>query len=345
MIIIFLICFPLWATNWTHQLLTSHPHDTQKMKPYIESQESFGRLIKIVLKKPLPMHLQKFVRPLKGTEKHFSPLISKNLKRSHEVESFISLLLKTNIQESVSKLSAFSSREAGTSENKLAMNQMGEKLHLLGYEINYECYKKDICSVIAEKKGSFKENSVIILLAHLDSVGKDKAGADDNASGVAVLMEIARVLSTYKNQRTIRFFITNGEELGLLGAKHYVEKLQNQSELQDIYFTLNMDMVGYNSNSIVELETDYPFENLAIWMSQLVSTYTTLTSKITIGAWGSDHVPFLEKKISSILTIEDWSTKTPCYHQACDKPSTLNFDYAFEISKLNTAAMMLKDQE
>ena len=80
-------------------------------------------------------------------------------------------------------------------------------------------------------------------------------------------------------------------------------------------------------------------------MSQLVSTYTTLTSKITIGAWGSDHVPFLEKKISSILTIEDWSTKTPCYHQACDKPSTLNFDYAFEISKLNTAAMMLKDQE
>jgi hypothetical protein len=345
MFLLFALSLQVWANVWTHQLMTAHPHDMKAVAPYILNMESQGRLVKITLKKPLPSHLAKFVRPLTGEEKHFIPKVLKKKKKDPGVDQYIQLLVKENIQETITKLAAFPSRAAGSADNQTAMNQMGEKLRELGYTITQECYQADACSVVAEKKGQKKENSVLILLAHLDSVGRDQAGADDNASGVGVLMEIARVLATYPNQRTIRFFITNGEELGLLGCEHYVNKLQTQSEINNIYFTLNMDMVGYNSNKIVELETDAPYTSLAQWMAELVAQYTNLTSKITIGAWGSDHVPFLRKNISSILTIEDWSTKTPCYHQTCDKPNTINFDYAYEISKLNTAAMILKDQE
>jgi hypothetical protein len=106
-----------------------------------------------------------------------------------------------------------------------------------------------------------------------------------------------------------------------------------------------MDMVGYNSNGVVELETNAEFEPLAKWFATLASTYTNLHSKITLGAWGSDHVPFLEKNVPTLLTLEDWSTKTPCYHQACDQPNTINYSYAAEITKLNTAAVLTKDAE
>ena len=106
-----------------------------------------------------------------------------------------------------------------------------------------------------------------------------------------------------------------------------------------------MDMVGYNSNGIVELETDAPWNALAQWFVQLTEKYTTLKTKITLGAWGSDHVPFLQKNVPTLLTIEYWDTKTPCYHQGCDKPDTVNYTYMTEITKLNTAAVLSKDAE
>src|SRR5690606_31090447 len=140
-----------------------------------------------------------------------------------------------------------------------------------------------------------------------DSVGKNFAGADDNASGAAVMLEVARVLKDYPNKNKIRFFATNGEESGLLGAEHYAKVLRADGSIKDLILTINMDMVGYNSNGIVELETDKQYEELALWFAKLSSQYTSLKTKITLGAWGSDHVPFIRSGVPTLLTIEDWS--------------------------------------
>ena len=104
-----------------------------------------------------------------------------------------------------------------------------------------------------------------------------------------------------------------------------------------------MDMIGYNSNGIVELETDKPWDSLALWFASLTETYTKLKSKITLGAFGSDHVPFLRAGVPTLLTIEYWDTKSPCYHLECDKFNTINFPYVTEITKLNTAAVLTAD--
>lgn len=160
-----------------------------------------------------------------------------------------------------------------------------------------------------------------------------------------MIFEMARVLKDAPTRRSLRFFITNGEESGLLGAKHYARELIKTGKIKEIVLAVNMDMVGYNSNGLVELETSKDHEDLAQWFADLASTYTSLKSKITIGAWGSDHVPFLEAGVPTMLTIENWSTKTPCYHQKCDRPETLNYTYATEIAKLNTAAVLTKDLE
>lgn len=330
-----------------YQVMSSHPHDVKEFSPFIErtvSQE--GRLWLVELKSNIPAFARKHFRLTDGQDvKHYSVPVLKMTQASAQIQDYASRIDVASIKGDVEMLASFQNRRVGSADNQKATTQIKEIFTKLGYIVSEYCYRPEACSVVADKVGETSPKEVIMLMGHFDSVGKDFAGADDNASGTAVMMEVARVLKDYNNKKTIRFFATNGEESGLLGAEHYASQLIKSGQIKNMVLAINMDMVGYNSNGIVELETDDEYEGLAQWFAQLASTYTSLKSKITLGAWGSDHVPFIKGGVPTLLTIEDWSTKTPCYHQACDKPSTLNYDYAGEIAKLNLAAMMTKDAE
>lgn len=329
-----------------YQVITAHPHDLEALNPFIKTIHESGRLKVITLKPEAPASVYQYLKPIISRVDSYYPSINRNsLYSNPEIKNFTNQVSASLIKKDVEFLSAFSTRKAGTSENQKATSDVEERFKAYGYETTRSCYRPDTCSVIAEKKGISNTDQVIIVLGHIDSVGASFAGADDNASGTAVILEMARVLKDHPQQKNLRFFITNGEENGLLGAKHYVSELKRSSKVKDVILAINMDMVGYNSNGIVELETNEPYEKLAQWFAQFTATYTTLKTKITIGAWGSDHVPFLDAKVPAILTIEDWSTKTPCYHKACDKPETLNYGYAGEIAKLNISAVLTKDLE
>jgi Zn-dependent M28 family amino/carboxypeptidase len=261
------------------------------------------------------------------------------------IKDFIRRIDTSSIKHDVESLASYKTRLVGSPDNQKATLQVKDIFTSLGLTVKEFCYRPGACSIVADKVGDGSSSEVIMIMGHLDSVGKNFAGADDNASGTAVLLEVARVLKDYSNKKTIRYFATNGEESGLFGAQHYANLLKASGDIKKMVLAINMDMVGYNSNGIVELETDQQYENLAKWFANLAVTYTSLKSKITIGAWGSDHVPFINGGVPTLLTIEDWSTKTPCYHMECDKPSTVNYDYAAEIAKLNLAAIMTKDLE
>jgi Zn-dependent M28 family amino/carboxypeptidase len=255
--------------------------------------------------------------------------------------SIVRLIDENKIKADVAHLSAYRNRAAGSEENRQAVNWTEDRLKGLGYQTQQICYRAGLCSVIADRQASTESTKVLLVLAHIDSVGRAFAGADDNASGTAVLLEMARVLASTNLRKNLRFFVTNGEENGLLGAKHYVRELEKAGTLNQISLALNMDMVGFNEeNGIVELETNRPYEALALKFADHAHTYTKLKTKITLSAWGSDHVPFLEKRVPALLTIENWETKTPCYHAACDTPDTLNYPYATEIGRMNVAAIM-----
>ncbi|MES2526661.1 MAG: M28 family peptidase [Bdellovibrionota bacterium] len=327
-----------------YQVINQHPHDLAQMKKHVTTVSKFGRLW-IVEGTNVPEKVLKNLKLITGRERHYSyaPII--NPIASNVVRNQITKMSETLIRDYVVKLAGYKTRLAGTTENERAVEEIEKNLAELGYVTSQICYSGKKCSIIAEKKGTVSEDKVILVEAHMDSVGRDFAGADDNASGTAVLMEMARVLSSHTNKKTIRFFVTNGEEGGLLGAEHYVKTLKASGEIKKLVLGINMDMVGWNSNGIVELETNAEYDNLAKWFAGLAATYTTLKTKITLGAWGSDHVPFLKAGVPTLLTIEDWSTKTPCYHAACDKPEGLNYAYATEIGKLNVAAVMTKDAE
>ena len=329
-----------------YQVISSHPHDVKEFSPYIQTVKQEGRLWLVHLNGKVPSEVMKNFRKTDGHDvKHYSAPVLKAGFASPLIKDFISRIDVPSIKSDVEALSNYKTRLVGTPDNQKATAQIKGIFAGLGYTITEHCYRAGACSIVADKIGDGSSSDVIMIMGHLDSVGKNFAGADDNASGAAVLMELARVLKDYSNKKTLRFFATNGEESGLYGAEHYASLLQESGEIKKITLAINMDMVGYNSNGIVELETDSQYEGLANWFAGLATTYTSLKSKITLGAWGSDHVPFIKGGVPTLLTIEDWSTKTPCYHQECDKPSTVNYEYAGEIAKLNLAAIMTKDAE
>lgn len=326
-----------------YQVMTGHPHDLEKVVPHIETVTQSGRLWLVKLKSTVTPEAMRHLR-LVGSEKltSYQPKIKKSGTKDPSIAALVNSVKVDRIREDVVKLASYKTRLVGTDDNRAALAAVEQQLKDMGLTTQQICYRTGACSIIADKVGKEGSEEVILVMAHIDSVGKSFAGADDNGSGTAALLEMARVLSSVDHAHTIRFFVTNGEESGLLGAEHYAAELARSGDISKLTLAINMDMVGYNSNNLVELETDAVFENLAKDFAELAATYTVLKSKITLGAWGSDHVPFLKKNVPTMLTIENWDTKTPCYHQACDKPETLNYNYAAEITKLNIAAIASK---
>lgn len=121
---------------------------------------------------------------------------------------------------------------------------------LVHMKIDYSIEEVEVPNIIGMISGADekKKNEYIIISAHFDHVGDNKdgtynAGALDNASGVAAMMEIARVLKDSKiaPAKTILFIAFNGEESGLYGSKYYTE---NPVFPLDNTVVINMDMVG-----------------------------------------------------------------------------------------------------
>ncbi len=336
----------LATTDGLYQVTEPHPEEVRKILPFIQNYRQEGRLWLVSLKSPKTpswvFHFLRIYDPKKML--HYTPQLKTLPTHLPTIDpAYLAMIKTTHLQNTVGKLASYKNRAAGTPENQSAQKWIASELQAMGYEVTQDCYSPNTCSVIAEKKGSNTTGGVILVEGHFDSVGKDYAGADDNASGTASTIEIARILKNYPNQNTLRFFLTNGEEIGLLGATHYSKVLAQSGHIKDLKLVINMDMVGYNSNGIVELETNAEYDSLAKWFAALTEKYTSLKSKITLGAWGSDHVPFLDLHVPTLLTIEDWSTKSRCYHLECDKAETMNFTYATEITRLNAAAVLTED--
>lgn len=330
-----------------YQVITSHPHDLENLTPHLETVSQRGRLWIVRPKASLPSESMRYLRPV-GTEKLISylPNVRKSATKDPAIQALVGQVQVARIREDITALSNnYRTRRVGTDENRSAVNWVEQKLKDMGLTTKQICYRSGACSIIADKTGTAGSPDVVLVMAHIDSVGHNFAGADDNASGTAALLEMARVLTSVQHTHSLRFFVTNGEESGLLGAEHYANELSRSGDISKISMAINMDMVGYNNTNLVELETNAPYETLAREFAELAATYTSLRSKITLGAWGSDHVPFLDKRVPAILTIENWDTKTPCYHLACDKPDTINYEYAGEITKLNIAAVAAKAKD
>jgi len=181
-------------------------------------------------------------------------------------------------------------------------------------EINLETYtNKDLISynVVATKEAKSDDAPVIVVTGHLDSV-PGAPGANDNASGTATAMELARVLQNYNTEMEIRFVNVGAEEVGFCGAFHYVDQL-SEAELDRHYANYNPDMVATSDpdvNRLWRLTVDGE-ENLVT--ESTAAADERLGYEISMfGELGrSDHVPFHLAGIPAALFIWLGEESTP----------------------------------
>lgn len=160
-------------------------------------------------------------------------------------------------------------------------------------------------NVIATKEAKTKteDTKEVILGAHHDSV-VGAPGANDNASGVGLMLELARVYQGYNTDKTLKFIAFGSEERGLLGARYYVDQL-TQEQKDQIEAVFVPDMVATNYDKATNLYAMTPDGSQNIVTDSTGKAGARLgNSDILPGKFGSsDHVPFHNAGIPAALFI------------------------------------------
>jgi peptidase M28-like protein len=164
---------------------------------------------------------------------------------------------------------------------------------------------------------------MIIIGAHRDHFGRQAGllfpGADDNASGTAVLLEVARVLkqADVHLKRNILFLSFSGEEQGLLGSRLYVE--QPLIPLKRTKAMINIDHVGVGNGRLTVGMTGFE-KSVAAQAGQAAG----LGGKLDLYGFfpGGDHVPFKEAGVPTVTVVS--AGVHPQFHQSSDRVDTLD---------------------
>jgi Zn-dependent M28 family amino/carboxypeptidase len=207
-------------------------------------------------------------------------------------------------------------------------------------------------NIIAFIEGSQHNNETIVISAHYDHLGKRNDstiyyGADDNASGVASLIEIARVMQIAANHeikpaRNILFLAFDAEEKGWLGSTYFLNNLPDT--LGSILLNINLDMIGrnrYNDNKydqsvfMVSKGKKRGYYKRLIRKSNnsnhnlSISRYPRPFSNIALRSF-SDHFVFMKKGIP-FIHFQTGMHKD--YHTINDTPDKINYKKLTEFSK------------
>lgn len=287
---------------------------------------------------------RQFLRPL--TLAQIQNEFSYASKRGSEhpmIPTLLSQMSGEKMRETVAQLGTYRSRYVGSEGNRQAVEWVIEQFKSFGLEVRSECFSTwngQACNAIAYKPGK-TANKKYVVMGHIDTVGRAFAGADDNGSGVAGVLELARILSSQETQYGIEFVAVNAEEIGIVGSNDYVNR-QVALQKDEILAALTMDVIGYNTKNVFTIETYPEHEQLAQDLAAYGRSYTSRQVMVSLHAWGSDHIPFLDQKIPATLTSQDWSNHNPCYHKACDTIEKVDFDYAKDLAVINLAYLTEK---
>ena len=192
-------------------------------------------------------------------------------------------------------------------------------------------------NVIGFIKGTQQPDSFIVFTAHYDHLGRmgqDAVfnGANDNASGIAMLMDLIRYYKKNLPKYSIAFMAFAGEEVGLLGSKYYIN--HPLFPHQKIKCLLNLDLMGFGEDGITIVNSeDYP-DDLALFRS--INEKEKLLPAINkrANAKNSDHYPFTEKNVKAFFIYTQGNSKY--YHDIYDRAETVPLSKYNEIFKLIT---------
>ncbi|WP_448602051.1 M28 family peptidase [Thermoleptolyngbya sp.] len=208
-------------------------------------------------------------------------------------------------------------------------------------------------NIVLKLPGQQSDRPPILIGAHYDAV-PGTPGADDNASGVAVLLELGRSLSASPARHPVWLVAFDLEEFGMLGSHHCAEQFYAQG--QRLRLMLSLEMLGYCDSrpGSQKYPADffyrlYPSEGnfLALVGNPAVTLDMQRLSRSLRQVGGvpahwfpapnrakalpdlrrSDHAPFWDLGYPAVMITDTADQRNPHYHQASDRPETLNLDF------------------
>ncbi len=190
----------------------------------------------------------------------------------------------------------------------------------------------NVCGLV---KGTVKPDSIIFITAHYDhlgGMGKDTyfPGANDNASGISLLLNLAQYYAKHPQKYSIGFICFAGEEAGLIGSKYFTEN--PLVPLKNIRFLTNTDLAGTGEEGITVVNaTEFPKE---FGMMNAVNDENKYLVKINARgkAANSDHYFFTEKGVPAFFFYTLGGIKA--YHDVFDKAPTLPLNEHEDLFKL-----------
>lgn len=229
----------------------------------------------------------------------------------------------------------------------------------LGYDVESQYYDSQgmlVRNLAVERKGADPGKSLVIIGAHYDTV-PDTPGADDNASGIAGLLEVARLLKGTSGSRTVRFVAFPHEEppyfySNLMGSRQYAGMLKRSGEHPLVMICL--EMLGFAGERydqhypapLMRLLGRYPkYGNFIGLVGNLKSMRMmsfvrhAMRKHCTVGVESltapgfispmflSDHSSFWKYGYPALMVTDTAFLRNPHYHLPSDTPDTLNFDF------------------
>lgn len=160
-----------------------------------------------------------------------------------------------------------------------------------------------------------------------DGTAQPQPGANDNASGCAGVIELARVFQNVRTDRSILFMCFAGEEQGLQGSREYVNVLLNSGDIAKVKHMINLDMIGHAIDDTLSarVETTSAHSALLGQYADVAATYAPELNLIVSAATQgySDHWYFLQRGVPSVFTWENGAGIYPDYHQVSDTPANM----------------------
>ena len=233
-----------------------------------------------------------------------------------------------------------------------------EALEAMGYSVGTQAYgdvDPAFTNLVVQIPGADRKSQIVVVGAHYDTVA-ESPGADDNASGVAGLIEIARLLRDKPLSRTVHLVaFTNEEEpfshSDLMGSVVYAKRAREKEEA--VVGMLSLESLGYYSDKPGSQHYPPPFSWFYPDVASFIAFVGNLKSRDLVRqsiasfrkhaqfpAEGvappdslvedvrrSDHASFWAQGYSALMVTDTAPFRNPHYHKSSDTPNHVNFDH------------------
>ena len=282
-----------------------------------------------------------------------APLVAEGEERSRPhgaggltIPALVAEVSRERLRADIQSLQDFKTRYASTSQCEAAGDFILRRFRQLGLDASAEPFTFETFyesrNILAVIPGRLAPKRLVLACAHYDSTSnkplQSAPGADDNASGTAAILELARVLAGEKFDFSIVLLCVSAEEWGLYGSEYHARQARRQGA--DIIGVVNLDMVAYPSSArVLDVIGNRQSEWLANRFISAAQPYMTLRLQKVIDpslSW-SDHSSFWDQDYAALCGIED--SDNPYYHKTSDTLDTLDMSFALEAIQAALAAV------